>query len=166
MILKTTFFFSLLVCCCTSCSNMPITQVPATFIDDVTANLKEVSSLIMSNYKSNSLVRTETLNASKLKMLLGNLKVRGFEVTYKYDSIANTPYPKGYSNPSKSDSLIVIVQFKNLRYSLDSWETSYQIQYYFGSQKPAVPVYFEKKSAISKKINDSIFTYSERHPNP
>ena len=145
---------------------MPITQVPAKFIDDVTANLKEVSSLIMKNYKSNSLVGTEALDGSKLKVLLGNLKVQVFEVIYKYDSIANTPYPKGYRNPAKSDSLIIFLQFKNLRYSLDSWATSYQIQYYFGSQKPAVPVYFEKRSAISKKINDSIFIYSERYPNP
>lgn len=156
---------TILVSCIYSCANMNVTKVPKMFVSDISSNLNKISSLMFQNYKSNSHIDVSQMENGDLKTMLETYNVQGFEITFKYDSITNSPYTKGYKNPVKSDSLIVFAQYRNLRNSLDSWATCYQIQYFFGSKKPDLRVYRDKKSDISQKINDSLYAYSERYPN-
>lgn len=149
----------------TSCNNTISSKIPHRYVKNIVKNLPYLAPVILGKYEDNATVRVDNLSDQLLKTTLENLDVEIFKVIFKYDTTNRTKYQLQFVDPTKPDSMIVFAKYKDLqKFSLSSWDASFQVNYYFGVVKPQLKNYQDEFKNVNRKINDSVYFERSNYP--
>lgn len=149
-----------------SCSNIISSKVPQRFVSNISSNIKFLGPTLLNKYHSNIIIKVDSISDHNLKQQLTNLEIEYFQVLYNFDSSFYKPYQVKFRNPTNSDSIIILGKIKDMqRFSLSSWRASFEVEYFFGKDKPKIKYSKDEFKNVIKKINDSIYFIRTNFPN-